>query len=106
MKLDRNSNPDGMGKYALVLMREIPQDEHGREEVYAALDILNHAGCLDYGEALDNEFMVIRLKDKFAAPALHAYANAAANAGELEWAVEIRTLAVKAENHPRQKQPD
>lgn len=56
MKLDRNVNPDGRGKYALINLR-------------------NNTVC--WGG--DDQFFVIKYKDAFAAPALYAYAEAANN---------------------------
>lgn len=105
MKLDRNINPDGRGKYALVLMREIPTGANGAE-VQAALETLQQHGCLDYGNADDRDFFVIRLKDKFAPAALFAYSVAAEDAGEKEWALEVRELAHNAANRDDQKLPD
>ncbi len=54
MKLDRNINPDGRGKYALINLR-------------------NNTVC--WGG--DDQFFVIKYKDMFASAALHAYAIAA-----------------------------
>lgn len=53
MKLDRNINPDGKGKYALINLR---------------------TNQVQWGG--DNQFFVIKYKDEFAAPALRAYAMA------------------------------
>lgn len=52
MKLDRNANPDGRGKYALINLR---------------------TNTVEWGE---EPFFVIKYKDVFAAPALRAYAHA------------------------------
>lgn len=106
MKLDRNINRNGVGKYALILLRNtatVSEQESGHVE--AAINTLNHAGCLDYGEARDNEFFVIRLKDQNAEAALRAYAKAA-ETHDPEWAHEVAALADKAANHPRKKRPD
>lgn len=105
MKLDRNLNPDGRGKYALVLMREIPENDLDRDEVESALSTLNHHGCLDYGEAADNEFFVIRLKDRSAEAGLFAYSKDA-ESYDMEYAAEVRALADKAATHLNKKQPD
>lgn len=109
MKLDRNINADGTGKYALVLMRETPSSTDVSEKAVAirgALQTLEHHGCLDYGNADDRDFFVIRLKDKFAPAALFAYSVAAEDAGEKEWALEVRELAHNAANRTNQKLPD
>lgn len=55
MKLDRNINPDGKGKYALLNLRK---------------------NTIEWGNEPGNQFFVIKLKDRFAAPALKAYADA------------------------------
>lgn len=108
MKLDRNVNEDGCGKYALVLMREVattPRSPDAQEEVRKALDTLLGAGVLDYGDSEESEFFVIRLKDKFAAPALIAYANEAQYV-DSEYAKEVYALARTSIQHPSRKQPD
>lgn len=104
MKLDRNLNPDGRGKYALVLMREETTlwkriHNHGLDKVLVSTN------AIDFGSNPDTEFFVIRLKDKFAAPALLAYSLAAREAGQTEWADEVFRLAEKAANHPNKKMP-
>ena len=53
MKLDRNVNPDGKGKYALINLR---------------------TNQVQWGDG--DQFFVIKYKDEFAAPALRAYADA------------------------------
>src|SRR5438067_460919 len=48
VKLDRNINKDGKGKYALVLLREFPKNAGGdRMDVEHALHILRRVGMLD-----------------------------------------------------------
>lgn len=74
MKLDRNTNADGRGKYALLRLREWP---HGHSvKCQEAFDTLVDAGAIDFGDTPETEFFVIRYKDRFAARALHAYADA------------------------------
>lgn len=53
MKLDRNNNPTGKGKYALLNMR---------------------TNKVEYGD--ECQFFVIKYKDQFAEAALRAYAHA------------------------------
>ncbi len=73
MKLDRNINPDGRGKYALVRLRDI---EEGTE-AHAILLHLVELGHLDWGfPQQPDEFFVIKLRDKYAFHALSAYADA------------------------------
>lgn len=109
MKLDRNINPDGKGKYALLLLRKgmlLPVESRigwdGQTEI---LHYEAPAKMVDLGDTPESEFFLVRLKDKYAAPALHAYADAAMS-DDYEWASEVRRLAVKAENHPDKKLPD
>jgi len=94
VKLDRNINPDGRGKYALVLMREASKKQMDDPEVSEAINKLHRAGCLDFGPD-KGDFFVIRLKDKYAAPALAAYALAA-YADDREYGLEILNLAKNA----------
>ena len=86
MRLDRNVNQDGKGKYALLNLRKNTV-EWGRR-----------------GE--EDEFFVIKLKDKYAAEALRAYAAAADRDGETEYALEILRLATFAASSPWTKKPD
>lgn len=101
MKLDRNINPDKRGKYALILLRKTS----------LSLKELRLA-CREHGIALDlglaggpSEFFLIRLKDKYAAPALWAYAHAAYE-DDPEWASEVERLARKAQRIRPKKIPD
>lgn len=55
MKLDRNINPDGKGKYALLNLRK---------------------NTVEWGTEPEGQFFVIKYKDFFAVPALKAYAKA------------------------------
>lgn len=85
MKLDRNVNPDGLGKYALFNLR---------------------TNTVEWGVAYsDDEFFVLKLKDCYASAALYAYARAA-EADDPEYAAEVRVLAQRAHNHPGSKLPD
>jgi hypothetical protein len=119
MKMDRNLNSDGKGKYALVLMRNLPARGEERMAALKAMQLLNSMGILDYGQAESpSEFFLIRLKDKYAMDALAAYADAvmadsrqeadeAKARDKYEWAVEVRRLVARAgELSPFCKQPD
>lgn len=104
MKLDRNINADGLGKYALLKLRNL---RRGDPAVDAALRTLDEAGVLDWGNTVDSEFFVIRLKDKYAAAALHTYAHHAVRDGEVEYGQEIMEMAKRSgEWHPNCKKPD
>lgn len=86
MKLDRNINATGIGKYALINLRK---------------------NTVEWGSVgSDDEFFVFKLKDVYAPAALEAYA-AAAEPFDPEWAAEVRELASRAGiNHPHCKTPD
>lgn len=104
MKLDRNINPDGRGKYALVKVRSI---RDGDTAVDAALRILDDAGILDWGTTPETEFFVIRLKDEYAPNALFAYGIAATVHGDPEYGQEIEEMSRRSGvNHPNCKKPD
>lgn len=73
MKLDRNTNADGQGKYALIKLRVgQPMDA---SEIGPDVCCVPKA-AIDFGDTPETEFFVIRYKDRFAARALHAYADA------------------------------
>lgn len=115
MKLDRNINADGRGKYGLIKNRRLAQIEAwdggegealDRQAVLDAVALLERAGVIDWGRTVDSEFMVIRLKDKYAGNALHNYAAAACK-DDIEYAREIMEMAMRSgENHPNCKKPD
>jgi hypothetical protein len=106
MKLDRNTNKDGTGKYAIVKMRVIKElDGELEAEVRKALALLDRLGILDYGADDHTAFFPIRLKDKYAAAALGAYGMAAWE-DDREYAMEVLNLAMKAATHPGKRKPD
>ncbi len=102
MKLDRNINPDGKGKYALIKLRR--QEKPFSNEAFAAAELLRSQGLVDFGDTQDSDFFVIRLKDKYASKALNAYA-AAALEDDPEYANEIFHLAQLAADHPNKQRP-
>lgn len=87
MKLDRNINKDGRGKYALILLRNtsLSLDEINQACVEACIPV-------DFGLG-GQDFFVIRLKDKYAMRALLEYSRAAM-ADDPEYAKEIEQLAL------------
>lgn len=105
MKLDRNKNPSGKGKYALINLRKIPGDPRTPQELAAA--ILANPECVEFGEARGpDEFWPIKLKDKNADAALYAYAGKAL-ATDPEYAAEVVELARRAgANSPYCQAPD
>lgn len=87
MKLDRNTNRGGRGKYALVNMRKmipliIKEEQHERVpleelETIKAFDLLVERGIITLGnETPGDQFFVMKYKDKFTHHALWSYANA------------------------------
>lgn len=109
MKLDRNITTPRRGKYAIVKLRNINQPIHGVDvsklEINTALEVLEKAGILDYGNTIDTDFFLIRLKDKYAFEALKAYAIAAAS-DDIEYANQIFELSEIAMNHTSKRKPD
>jgi len=105
MKLDRNLNPGGKGKYALVNLRKIPGDPRTAQDVAAAIFV--NPECIQFGIVGEpDEFWLIKLKDKYAAAALVAYAEAA-QADDPEYANQVREMLKRAGTEsPFCKAPD
>ena len=82
MKLDRNINPDGTGKYALIEMRKLTAAE--RHYVMTGEGVI--AGvprtAIDTGGPGPRQFFVMKYGDPFTAPALRAYAQACQDEAE------------------------
>lgn len=114
MKLDRNEK--GRGKYGLIKRRRIEQLEAlheggggyvAAEELHNAIALLERAGVIDWGDTVDSEFFVIRLRDRFARAALHAYAVIAQIHGQITYGNEVADLSRRAGlKHPNCKTPD
>lgn len=114
MKMDRNKNADGTGKYALINLRKLDQVaghtgtfQRWSPPVQEALDVLQRTGALESGAiGAPDEFFLIKLKDKNAQAALQAYAEAA-RVDDPEWAAEVAALAARSgPMHPLCKSPD
>ena len=104
MRLDRNIKDETCGKYALLKLRQIPRPVP--DDIVAALATLTRAGILDWGNKLDTEFFLIRLKDCYAEHALTAYALAARK-DDSEYARDVANLAQRAgRRNPHCKRPD
>ena len=103
MKLDRNITEPRRGKYALIKLRmaELRFTETASGQEYVGVQ----SEAVDFGDTPETEFFVIRLRDKYAAAALAAYAGAAMR-DDMEYAVEVLKLASAAAKSPCQKQPD
>lgn len=117
MKLDRNINPGGRGKYALLKLRRLDEidrlydggdgDVADLQAVKDAIALLERAKVIDYGATVDTEFFVIRLKDEYAPNALFAYGIAATVHGDPEYGQEIEKMSRRSGvNHPNCKKPD
>ena len=70
MRLDRNMNADGRGKYALLKLRQLEEfrgaDGSFSMDITDAISLLVKYGILDWGDKPETEFFVIHLKDKYA----------------------------------------
>lgn len=116
MKLDRNINGSGVGKYALIKTRRLAQirawdggdgEIADQQAVEDAIALLERAGIIDWGATPDTEFFVMRLKDRYAGGGLAQYAIGAVYDGEVEYGQEVQALAARAgTNHPNCKKPD
>lgn len=83
MRLDRNVNSDRGGKYALLKLRNLKKFPNGQKknQIKYAINVLDKAGLIHWGdEGSDEQFFVMKYKDKFAAPALKAYTKAVCDA--------------------------
>lgn len=105
MKMDRNINSDGLGKYALLNLRRLAA--HDTPEVRDALDVLTKAGVIEWGVVgEEDEFFVMKLKDINAPGGLSGYADKA-DETDREWADEVRSMLARAgTNSPFCKVPD
>lgn len=115
MKMDRNVNKNGHGKYALINVRKLDQlldpknDQFGRlgNELRTSLDILDKRGILEYGAPhSEDEFFVVKLRDEFSTGALVGYANQIKQ-HDREFADEVLEMANRSGiNNPHCKKPD
>lgn len=85
MKLDRNTNPHGHGKYALINLRKLLPILNGspnniyKDEVTRAWNTLLERGVITMGhETQEDQFFVMKYGDKFTADGLAGYAAAVA----------------------------
>lgn len=102
---------DSDRKYALIKLRRLREVYSGlssgrTEELSRAFALLNEYGLIDYGLEPENEFFVIRLKDKYASDALFRYSLSARMDGESDYGRQIEDMAIRADNHPDSKKPD
>ncbi len=110
MKLDRNVNGTGRGKYGLVNNRRLQEivgpignshnaanmAESDAIKVREAVKLLEQEGIIGWGlPNTESEFFVIKLRDRFAHVALVAYAQVA-HWIDAEYAKDVRELADRA----------
>lgn len=103
MKMDRNLNDDGTGKYLVVNLRKLDAQaghagtfERWSAGVQQALDTLESLGVLEWGApGSEDEFFLLKLKDRHAGAALTAYADSIEGT-DPEFALEVRELATRA----------
>jgi hypothetical protein len=115
MKMDRNVNPDGCGKYAILNLRKLDElcgtsgtfDDRWTPAVMDALRTLEEVGALEWGiVGKPDEFFLLKLKDRHAQPALQAYADSIRDR-DPEFAAEVAEMATRAgDASPWCKEPD
>jgi hypothetical protein len=105
MKLDRNLNPSGKGKYALINLRKLQGDPRTSQGIAAA--IVESPESVEFGiVGAPDEFWLIKLKDKYAAAALQAYADAA-RVDDPEFSDQVQAMVERAgTKSPFCKAPD
>lgn len=123
MRLVRNTTENGTGKYALIRLDKLRQhfDWTAREvDIFADIKGVKGLDATDPNiniplsvielglPGADDEFFVIKLKDKYAHAALQAYATAmwVDSDGDADFAYEMITLAERAKNHQNKHKPD
>jgi len=81
MKLDRNINPDGKGRYALIHLRKCTPtiEESGLLGKILICDAEAVSFGNPNGDTPGEQFFVLKYKDKFASEALNAYAGSVRN---------------------------
>jgi hypothetical protein len=104
MKLDRNTNPDGRGKYALIKLRGLSEIGYQRLAANPTDTVPVPNNLVDFGTTPDTEFFVIRLKDKNAANALMAYA-VSCKQDDPEFSNEVHALALRAAKYQPKQRP-
>jgi hypothetical protein len=111
MRLIRNTRTDGLCKYAIIRLDKIDLNTFDvRNPRDLAEAIASDFSVVEFGEPnSENEFFVIKLKDKNARKALNAYVDCARAGpdGDSEYANDVQELANRAGfNHPNCKVPD
>jgi hypothetical protein len=111
MKMDRNINADGSGKYVVVNMRKLralrDTNEQMRPDIIEALRVLSNAGALEWGSVgAEDEFFLVKLKDRHSLLAIQAYADSI-RMSDPEFADEVYEMTMRAGPHSKFcKDPD
>lgn len=113
MKLDRSAVGAPHGKYGLIKIRKLNECKtegnagfSALPQILDALVCLQAHGILDWCDTPETEAFVIRLKDKYAGPALYEYAQAASQ-DDVEYARDVMSLAKRSGSyHPNCRRPD
>jgi hypothetical protein len=117
MKLDRNINGTGRGKYGLINHRRLlsvkrvrhisAADEAKAKAIEAAIELLETNAILDWGDpGTEGEFFVIKLRDEHAQGALRQY-SIDARYTDQDYAHDVADLARRAgADSPFCKKPD
>lgn len=109
MKLDRNINGTGRGKYGLILNRKLAlaADTAAGADVNEAICILEAAGIIEWGEeGTASEFFVVKLRDQYAGSTLSVYGTMATH-DDPEYGHDVLRLADRAGSRsPFCKKPD
>lgn len=94
MKMDRNINANGAGKYILINVRKLPDAPSDVESLASLIKAAPHA--VETGPVgTSEEFFPIKLKDKHAAAALKAYADSI-RFDDPEFASEVDEMVLRA----------
>ena len=97
MRLDRNLSRDSRGKYAVVKLRKLPSDPGKRADCDHAMRILFENRMLTFGPPnTTEEFFVVLLKDAYAYEGLRAYAAAAKEDGNVDYANDVFDLVSRS----------
>jgi len=105
MELDRTKNGN-VGKYIAINTRKLSRIPDTAREL-ASL-ILESPDAVEFGKTgSDDEFFLIKLKDRFALAALRAYAHTAILFGQKDYGREVLALSDRSGSHHRScKTPD
>lgn len=108
MKLMRNITPDGFCKYAAIRNDKIAKlNTSDKAGAHQAMETLALLGVLENPKVGDEEeFFLIKLKDRRAPKPLLTYAMVSEEEGDKEMAEDVREMAQRSANHPSRKQPD